>query len=112
MVFLPANFVSVSSFVCLSPILVVSHLSAKNVFSMNIVEINPDGGLETAAHYIAGAFGLTIFATWVVIALQVESSFFPSGSTVWRRVGWPLFYARDLWLSMYHRKFSWKRKTT
>ncbi|KAI9457687.1 hypothetical protein HD554DRAFT_2029943 [Boletus coccyginus] len=92
MVFLPANFIS-------------------NVFSMNVVEINPNG-LETASNYVAGAIGLTIFATWVVVALQVESSFFPPGSTVWRRVGWPMFYAWDFGLSMYHRRFSWKRKTT
>lgn len=78
---------------------------------MNIVEINPNGQ-ETLTHYIAGAIGLTVFATWVAIALQVESTFFPRGSPVWRRAGWPVFYVWNLWQLLYHRRFGGKRKTT
>lgn len=78
---------------------------------MNVVEINPTGG-ETLAHYIEGAVGLTVFTAWIAIALQVESSFFPRGSNVWRRAGWPVYYVCDCWLWMYRRGFGKKQKTT
>ncbi|KAH0826404.1 hypothetical protein J3R83DRAFT_5376 [Lanmaoa asiatica] len=92
MIFLPANFIS-------------------NVFSMNIVEINPTGG-ETLTHYIIGAVSLTVFAAWVAVALQVDSAFFPPGSPVWRRVGWPVFYVGNWCLERYNQRFGGKRTTT
>ena len=61
---------------------------------MNIVELNPDGR-ETLHNYIAGAISLTVFVAWLAIATQVESKFFPRGSPIWRRAGWPVFYAWD-----------------
>ncbi|KAF8123855.1 hypothetical protein EV363DRAFT_1587052 [Boletus edulis] len=91
-VFLPANFMS-------------------NVFSMNIKEINPSGG-ETLPHYIAGAVGLTVFGMWVTVAMQVDSIFFDRGSPMWRRSLWPMFFAWKMWLQMWHKRFSLKRKTT
>lgn len=78
---------------------------------MNVIEINPFGG-ETLAHYIEGTVGLTILASWVAIALQVESSFFPSGSTVWRRAGWPVYYVWRWVLGIYRQIFGKKHKTT
>ncbi|KAF8550189.1 hypothetical protein OG21DRAFT_1446946 [Imleria badia] len=82
-----------------------------NVFSMNVIEINPSGG-ETLAHFIAAAVSLTVFGTWASVALQVESIFFPRGSPFWRRAGWPVFCAWEMWLRMYRWKFGGKRKTT
>jgi len=79
-----------------------------NVFAMNIREINPTGG-ETLAHYIIGAVCLTVFGIWASVALQVESIFFPSGSPMWRRAVWPVFYTWDM---MYNGRFGTKRKTT
>lgn len=78
---------------------------------MNVIEINPSGG-ETLAHYIEGTVGLTLFAAWVAVALQVESSFFPAGSTVWRRVSWPVFYVWDWLLRIYRQRLGKKQKTT
>jgi Mg2+ and Co2+ transporter CorA len=92
MVFLPANFIA-------------------NVFSMNVVEINPSGQ-ETLGNYIASAISLTVFAAWVAIALQVESRFFVRGSPAWRRAGWPVFYVWDVGYLLYRQRFGGKRKTT
>lgn len=77
---------------------------------MNVIEINPTGG-ETITHYVEAAISLTIFAAWIAIALQAESSFFPRGSPMWRRAGWPVFYLWDVWVWMYTRKLGRKRKT-
>ncbi|KAG9311168.1 hypothetical protein JVU11DRAFT_8235 [Chiua virens] len=96
MVFLPANFMS-------------------NLFSMNVVEINPQGA-ATLNHYIEAAIGLTAFAMWIVVALQAESIFVPQGSSIQRRVCWPLYYILDqgiqLYIRLYNRTIPPKQKTT
>ncbi|KAN0082953.1 hypothetical protein V8E55_008748, partial [Tylopilus felleus] len=78
-----------------------------NVFSMNVREFNSSGG-ETLAHYIIAAVCLIVLSIWASVALQVESIFFPPGSPMWRRAGWPVFYAWDM---MYNGRFRTKRKT-
>ncbi|KIJ05593.1 hypothetical protein PAXINDRAFT_103713 [Paxillus involutus ATCC 200175] len=71
MVFLPASFLA-------------------NVFSMNVGEINP-GTKESLGHYAIATVALTMFTTWLAIALQTHSSFYPEGSGMWRRMAWPIF---------------------
>ncbi|KAF8122691.1 hypothetical protein EV363DRAFT_1404712 [Boletus edulis] len=66
-----------------------------NVFSMNVQGIadpntNPP---DTIADYVAAAVCLTVLTSWVAIALQKDSSFYPPTSGVMRRTLWPLYYA-------------------
>ncbi|KAH7890287.1 hypothetical protein F5I97DRAFT_7352 [Phlebopus sp. FC_14] len=75
MVFLPASLIA-------------------GVFGMNVKEIN-QGTNETLAHYIEATLALMLFTAWLVIALQTHSNFHPKGCSVWRRVGWPIFYASE-----------------
>ena len=61
---------------------------------MNVREINPESGSkQTLAYYIESSVGLTLLTSWLVVALQKDSPFHPSNSTVLQRVLWPLFYA-------------------
>ncbi|KAG2749744.1 hypothetical protein P692DRAFT_201712546, partial [Suillus brevipes Sb2] len=77
MVFLPASFTA-------------------SVFGMNVVEINP-GSLETIARYVETTIALTLFTTWIVIALQPYSSIHEhSGGGVWRRMAWPFYFSNTL----------------
>ncbi|KAF9239348.1 hypothetical protein BU15DRAFT_88111 [Melanogaster broomeanus] len=71
MVFLPASFLA-------------------NVFSMNVYEINPNT-TESLARYAEATVGLTMLTSWLVIAFQNHSSFFPENSRIWRRLVWPVF---------------------
>ena len=73
-------------------------LLRQNAFSMNIKGILPPsvGPTETLAHYIESVIGLTLFTSWAVIALQKDSSFYPSDSTVLRRTLWPFYYVYDV----------------
>ncbi|KAF9226325.1 hypothetical protein BS17DRAFT_729410 [Gyrodon lividus] len=71
MVFLPASFLA-------------------NVFSMNVVEINPNTR-ENLGHYAEATVALTLLTAWLVIAFQTHSSFYPDGSKTWRRLAWPIF---------------------
>ncbi|KAF8553791.1 hypothetical protein OG21DRAFT_1485136 [Imleria badia] len=76
MVFLPATYLA-------------------NVFSMNVIEINPPSltkGKKTLTDYIEAVVGFTLFTSWLIIALQKDSSFHQSNSSVIRRTLWPLFY--------------------
>jgi len=63
----------------------------QNVFSMNVREIH-EFTKETLANYVGAAVGLTLFTSWLALALQKDSSFYPSDSGVLRRTLWPLFY--------------------
>ncbi|KAF8553790.1 hypothetical protein OG21DRAFT_1186917 [Imleria badia] len=68
-----------------------------NVFRMDIVEIKPTSltdGKETLnlADYIEAVAGLTLFTSWLIIALQKDSHFHQRNSSVLRRAWWPLFY--------------------
>jgi len=62
---------------------------------MNVAEINP-GTKENLGHFAVATVMLTIFTAWLVIALQLHSSFWPPGSGVFRRLAWPVFYAAKL----------------
>ncbi|KAG5637342.1 hypothetical protein H0H81_004898 [Sphagnurus paluster] len=73
---------------------------AVHVFSMNVVEINPDGGLETLPHYFAVALPLTVFTIWAVVAAQFRPNMMAERGLVWGtlgRAGWPLIMASELW---------------
>lgn len=59
---------------------------------MNVGEINP-GTKETLSHYAEATVILTVVTAWLVIALQTESSFWPKGSRLPRRLSWPIFYS-------------------
>jgi len=76
MVFLPATYLA-------------------NVFSMNVREIDNSTN-QTLTHYVGAAVGLTLFTSWLVIAVQKDSSFHRKNSGVLHRTLWPLFYAHDL----------------
>lgn len=58
---------------------------------MNVKEMNPDGAGRLVT-YIAVTLILTVLTAWLVIAMQASSSFWPRGSSVWRRLAWPAFY--------------------
>jgi hypothetical protein len=62
---------------------------------MNVREINNSTN-ETLAHYVWVAVGFTLFVSWLVVALQKDSSFHQRNSGVLRRTLWPLFYAHAL----------------
>ena len=62
---------------------------------MNVREINNSTN-ETLAHYVWAAVGLTLFVSWLAIALQKDSSFHQRNSGVLYRTLWPLFYARGI----------------
>ena len=82
--------------ICRSSMPPSSHnsLLRQNAFSMNIKGIlSPSmGPTETLAHYIESVIGLTLFTSWAMIALQKDSTFYPSDSTVWHRTLWPFYY--------------------
>lgn len=61
---------------------------------MNVAEINP-GTKENLTHFAVATVVLMIFTAWLVIALQLHSSFWPAGSGVFRRLVWPVFYVAD-----------------
>jgi len=71
MIFLPASF-------------------AASVFSMNVIEINPQNGKATTslAQYVALALPLTLITIWIIIAFQ-SKHIFPQGTSVIKRLGWP-----------------------
>lgn len=73
MVFLPASF-------------------AAGIFGMNVVEINPPptGKGPTLSQYVALALPLTVITAWVIIAFQSQYMF-PEGTSIYKRMGWPLF---------------------
>ena len=62
---------------------------------MNVAEINP-GTKENLSHFAVATVVLTLFTAWLVIALQLHSSFWPPGSGVFRRLAWPVFYVATL----------------
>ena len=62
---------------------------------MNVAEINP-GTKEHLANFAIATVLLTVFTAWLVIALQLHSSFWPPGSGVFRRIAWPVFYVAKL----------------
>lgn len=62
-----------------------------SIFGMNVAEINP-GTKENLGHFAVATVVLTILTAWLVIALQLHSSFWPPGSGVFRRLAWPVFY--------------------
>lgn len=64
----------------------------QNVFSMNVREINPPT-TGTLAQYIVATVSLTVITSWLAIAFQKDSVFYPRDSDVLRRTLWPLFYA-------------------
>lgn len=66
-----------------------------SVFGMNVAEINP-GTKENLSHFAVATVVLTLFTAWLVIALQLHSSFWPPGSGVFRRLAWPVFYVATL----------------
>lgn len=74
-IFLPASFVA-------------------GVFGMNVTEINP-GSAQSMIHYIEATISLTIFTTWLIILLQSHSSIHKEGSSLWRRMCWPIFFVTD-----------------
>ncbi|KAG6328787.1 hypothetical protein ID866_10302 [Astraeus odoratus] len=65
-----------------------------DVFSMNVMEINPSAA-EHLAHFLIATIALTIFTAWLIIALQLHSSFWPPGSGILRRLAWPVFYGTE-----------------
>lgn len=71
---------------------------------MNVREINPNtyGSLDI---YVEVAIGLTVFTSWVAIALQAESYFHPDAASVVRRALWPVFYAYNLIATLVNRAF-------
>ncbi|KAI6021825.1 cora-like Mg2+ transporter protein-domain-containing protein [Pisolithus microcarpus] len=85
MVFLPASLIA-------------------SVFGMNVAEINP-GTYETLGHYAEATVALTALTTWLVIAMQTESSFWPRGSPWWRRLVWPICY-----IAMHIKKWYSRRR--
>ncbi|KIJ63967.1 hypothetical protein HYDPIDRAFT_175727 [Hydnomerulius pinastri MD-312] len=73
----------------------VSPTRMQAVFGMNVTEINP-GSAESLIHYVEATIALTIFTVWLIVSLQSHSSVHKHGCSVWRRIGWPIFYATDL----------------
>ncbi|KAL4068577.1 hypothetical protein V8B97DRAFT_848741 [Scleroderma yunnanense] len=65
-----------------------------SVFGMNVAEINP-GTKENLAHFAEATVALTVLTAWLVIALQLHSSFWPPGSGLVRRLAWPIFFTAD-----------------
>ncbi|KAI6104303.1 cora-like Mg2+ transporter protein-domain-containing protein [Pisolithus sp. B1] len=63
-----------------------------SIFGMNVKEIN-SGAYETLGHYAEATITLTVLTTWLVVAMQTESSFWPKGSPWWHRLAWPIFFA-------------------
>ena len=62
---------------------------------MNVAEINP-GTKENLTNYAIATVVLTAFTAWLVIALQLHSSFWPPGSGMFRRIAWPVFFVAKL----------------
>ena len=75
---------------------------------MNVGEINP-GTTENLAHYVEAVVGLTLFTSWLVIAMQKDSFFFPPDSSVMHRTLWPLYFVNGV-ISTEIRK--WRHQLT
>ncbi|KAI6131031.1 hypothetical protein EDD16DRAFT_1792413 [Pisolithus croceorrhizus] len=76
-----------------------------SIFGMNVKEIN-SGAYETLGHYAEATITLTVLTTWLVVAMQTESSFWPKGSPWWHRLAWPIFFAATRikeWYSRHRR---------
>ncbi|KAI6021818.1 cora-like Mg2+ transporter protein-domain-containing protein [Pisolithus microcarpus] len=73
-----------------------------SVFGMNVVEIN-SGSHETLARYAEATVALTVLTTWLVVAMQTESSFWPKGSPWWHRLAWPIFFTATRMKEWYFR---------
>ena len=58
---------------------------------MNVVEINPQGGtaLTSLSQYIALTLPITILTAWIIIAFQ-SKNIFPKGTSIYKRLGWPI----------------------
>ncbi|KAG6331536.1 hypothetical protein ID866_7556 [Astraeus odoratus] len=82
-----------------------------SVFGMNVMEINP-GTKENLAHFAVATVALTIITAWLVIALQLHSSFWPPGSGLLRRLAWPIFYGAERIRQAYEtRRNSWRERS-
>ena len=59
---------------------------------MNVVEINPQGGaaITSLVQYIALALPLTLVTAWIIIAFQ-SKHIFHNGTSLYKRLGWPIF---------------------
>ena len=59
---------------------------------MNVAEINPQGGkaITNLTQYIALTLPITILTAWVIIAFQTKH-IFPKGTSLYKRLGWPIF---------------------
>jgi len=66
-----------------------------NVFSMNIIEMSPNT-TGRLARYIDVTIGLTLFTSWLVVALYKESDFHPSNAGIVQRAFWPVLYVYGL----------------
>lgn len=62
---------------------------------MNVTEINPPatGSLN---RYIEVTIAFTVVTSWLVVALQTESTFHPTNCSIWRRALWPVCYPLEL----------------
>ncbi|KAG6331352.1 hypothetical protein ID866_7738 [Astraeus odoratus] len=74
-IFLPASFVAA-------------------VFGMNVSEINPSSA-ESLVHYVEATILLTVLTAWLIVSLQSHSSIHKEGSSLWRRIWWPIFFVKD-----------------
>lgn len=61
-------------------------------FGMNVAEIAELSSRKTLVYFAAATVALTVVTAWLVFAVRKESSSWPSGSPLWRRLAWPIFY--------------------
>ena len=57
---------------------------------MNVQEIVPNTS-GTLVHYFVTAISFTLLSVWVITAFQSRYNF-RSGVTIWKRLGWPVFF--------------------
>ena len=57
---------------------------------MNVQEIVPNTS-GTLMHYFVTAISFTLLSVWVITAFQSRYNF-RSGMTIWKRLGWPVFF--------------------
>ena len=76
---------------------------------MNVIEINPlaaQGSHTTLSQYLAVALSFTLATIWVIVAFRTKYVF-PPGTSVFKRLAWPIFLV-PIMFSKKKQHFVWK----